>query len=88
MDKYKVGTIFQLYEDDEQLYVVMSNVELEKETYLLVTPVNQVEKNFQIDYSSVFLVKVNNETENISIETNKEIIKNVVNKTLGQIKNN
>ena len=39
MDKYKVGTVFELYENDNQEYIIVHNMEKDKWIYLLVTPV-------------------------------------------------
>lgn len=85
MDKYQVGTIFQLYENNEQLYLIVSNVELESGIYLLVVPIDNEEKNTKVEYAKAILLKVNKETDEITIETDKDITSEVIEKTLEQM---
>ena len=84
MDKYKVGTIFQLYENDEKNYLIVSNVELEKGIYLLVVPFDNENKT-KLEYSKAILLKVNKETDEITIETDQNITSEVIKKTLEQM---
>jgi len=82
MDKYQEGTLFQLYENDEQLYLVVSKVELELGIFLLTVPVDNIENNTKIEYSKAILLRVDKENEEISFETDREITSKVIEKTL------
>jgi len=81
MDKYKIGTVFELYENDSQEYMIINNLEKEEYVYILVVPVYNIDKELKADYSKVMLLKVNKETDNMDIETDMKIIKEVVDDT-------
>ena len=82
MEKYKIGTVFQLYEGEEQEYVILNNVKLESGLYLLITPIEMKNGEVKTDYSKVMLLNVNEKTDEISIETDREIVKQVVASTI------
>ena len=82
MDKYKPGTVFELYENDDQEYMIVSNLEKENNVYILVIPVSKGEKTLKTDYSKLMLLKVDKETDDIEIETNKDIISEIVKNTM------
>lgn len=82
MEKYKIGTVFELYKNDNQEYLIINNVEKEKNIYLLVVPVYNVNGKIKANYEKVMLLNVNKETDEIEIETNEEVIAEVVDRTL------
>lgn len=79
MDKYKEGTVFELYDDDDRRFIVLKHTEIDGVDYLVVTPVNDEEEKIKINPTGVFLLSVDKETDDISFEYNKEIITKVVN---------
>jgi len=85
MEKYKIGTVFQLYEGEEQEYVILNNVKLEGGIYLLITPIQSNNGEIKTDYSKVMLLKVDERTDEINIETDREIVKQVVNSTINKL---
>ena len=85
MDKYKIGTVFELYENDSQEYMIINNLEKEEYVYILVVPVYNIDKELKADYSKVMLLKVNKETDNMDIETDMKIIKEVVDDTFSYL---
>lgn len=87
MDKYKAGTVFELYEDDKQEYIIVDNLEKENDVYLLVTPIYNEKGRIKTDYSKVMLLKVNKGTDEINIETDEKVISEMVDKILKKIEN-
>ena len=87
MDKYKAGTVFELYEDDKQEYIIVDNLEKENDVYLLVTPIYNEKGRIKTDYSKVMLLKVNKGTDEINIETDEKVISERVDKILKKIEN-
>lgn len=82
MEKYKPGTVFDLYENDDQEYMIVNNVEKEDIVYLLVVPIYKEDGKIKTDYSKVMLLNVNKQTDDIQIETNESIIREVVEETM------
>ena len=78
MEKYKEGTVFELYENDPQEYIILKNVELDDDLYLVVVPVSNEENKLKMDTKKLFLLKVNKELDNIEIERKEEIINNLI----------
>lgn len=87
MDKYKVGTVFELYENDEQEYIIVDNMEKDKWIYLLVTPVYNESGRLKTDYTKIMLLRVHKENEEIDIETDEKVIAEMVDNTLKRIEN-
>lgn len=85
MEKYKIGTVFQLYEGEQQEYIILNNVKLEGGIYLLTTPIQSDNGEIKTDYSKVMLLKVDEKTDEISIETDREIVKQVVSSTINKL---
>ena len=85
MEKYKAGTVFELYKDDNQEYMIVNSVEKENNVYLLVVPIYKENEEIKTDYTKVMLLNVNKETDDMEIETDLEIIKEVVNITFGKL---
>ena len=82
MEKFKPGTVFDLFENDDQEYMIVNNVEKEDKVYLLVVPIYNKGGEIQTDYTKVMLVNVNKHTDDIEIETNESIIREVVDETM------
>ena len=78
MEQYKEGTVFVLYENDPQEYIILKRVELEEDLYLVVVPVSNEENKLKMDTKKLFLLKVNKGLENIEIECDNEVIKKVI----------
>ena len=82
MDKYKPGTVFDLYENDDQEYMIVNNVEKEKNVYLLVVPIYKEDGKIKTDYSKVMLLNVDKQTDDMKVETDESIIREVVDETM------
>lgn len=85
MDKYKPGTVFELYKNDSQEYMIVNNVEKDETVYLLVVPVYKEDGKIKTDYTKVILLNVNKQTDDMKIETNLDIIKEIVNITFQKL---
>lgn len=79
MDKYKEGTVFELYDDDDRRFIILKHTEINGVDYLVVTPINDEEEKIKINPTGVLLLRVDKETDDVSFEHNKEIITKVVN---------
>ena len=82
MEKYKPGTVFELYKDDNQEYMIVNNVEKEENVYLLVVPIYNQDGEIKTNYAKVMLLKVNKQTDDIEIESDESIIREVVDDTM------
>ena len=82
MNKYKEGTVFELYDNDDRKFMILKNTEIEDVIYLVVAPVNDEEEKIKINPTGVLLLRVDKETDDISFEHNKDIITKVVNNML------
>ena len=78
MDKYKEGTIFSLYEDSDEDYLVLKRSEIDGNIYILVTPVKINEDNLKYNEEKLILLSVDEKTEEIAFETDVDIITKVV----------
>jgi len=78
MDKYKEGTVFELYEDDESQYVVLKNVEIDDSIYLLISQLYGARNNYGINPNQIILINVDKKTDEIAFVNNKDIIRQVV----------
>ena len=82
MERYKPGTVFNLYENDKQEYMIVNNVEKEEVVYILVVPIYKEDGKIKTDYSKVILLNVNKKTDNMQVETDESIIREVVEETM------
>lgn len=73
MEKYKEGTIFELFENDNQNYIILKNVKIDKIQYLVVAPVDGEFDNLNMDPKKMIIVKVN-EDDSIDIIDDENII--------------
>lgn len=73
MEKYKEGTIFELFENDNQNYIILKNVKIDKIQYLVVAPVEGNFDNLNMNSKKMIIVKVN-EDDSIDIIDDENII--------------
>jgi len=85
MEKYKQGTVFELYKDDSQEYMIVNNIEKEDNVYLLVVPIYNQDGKIKTDYTKVMLLNVNKQTDDMEIVTDESIIREVVDDTMKKI---
>lgn len=78
MEKYQEGTVFELYENDATKYIVLKKVELDGNVYLLISELHGAKNNYGIDPKKLILIHVDKDTDEITFENNKEIIRQVV----------
>lgn len=79
MDKFKEGTVFEYSDED---YMILNHIEKEENAYLLVTPVFKEKGSVKTSYEQMMLIKVNLETDDMEIETNEEIVAEIVEDTM------
>ena len=84
ISKYNKGVVFKLDESDKQLYLILSNVKKDNVQYILVLPVDDVNK-IVIDYTKSFLMKVD-ENDNLTVEDDRELVSYVVRETIKEEK--
>lgn len=77
MEKYKEGTIFELFENDNQDYIILKNVKLDDVQYLVVAPVEGNIDNLKMNTQKMMIIKVN-EDDSIDIIDDESIIGSVV----------
>lgn len=77
MEKYKEGTIFELFENDNQDYIILKNVKLDDVQYLVVAPVEGNIDNLKMNTKKMMIIKVN-EDDSIDIIDDESIIGSVV----------
>lgn len=82
MERYKPGTVFDLYENDNQEYMIVNNVEKQDKVYLLVVPIYNKDGEIKTDYTKVMLLNVDKKTDDMKIETDERIIREVVEDTM------
>ncbi len=78
MGDYEIGTIFDLYDDDPQKYMIINSLEKEKNIYLLASPVRDEAGSWKINYGEAFLLSVDKDTNDIEYESNEQIANEIV----------
>lgn len=84
MNKYKEGIIYEL--DEGKDYMIVCSMNIEENQYLLSSPVYYEGKKSKTDFTKMILVKVNNNTDEMKIETDEKIIEEVIRNSLNNIK--
>ena len=75
MNKYEIGTVFELFENNNQEYMIIDNYEKGENVYAFVTPIETDKKGVvRTDYSKAMLVRINKITDEMKVETNENII--------------
>lgn len=82
MERYKPGTVFDLFENDDQEYMIVNNVEKEDKVYILVVPIYNKDGEVKTNYTKVMLLSVDKKTDDMKIETDENIISEVVEETM------
>ena len=83
MNKFKEGTIFEL--DKGKDYMIVDSLNKGENEYLLSSPVFYEEEKAKTDFTKLILVRVNNKTDEMEVETNEKIIGEVVRNSLDKI---
>ncbi len=78
MNDYEIGTVFDLYDDDPQKYMVINKCEKENNIYLLASPVNNDSGSWKIRYGETFILNVDKATNRIDYETDETIASELV----------
>lgn len=84
MNKYKEGTVFEL--DNGKDYMIVDSLSKNEYTYVLSSPIKYENKKVKTDFNKMLLVKVNNKTDEMDIETDEKIIEEVIRNSIGKIK--
>lgn len=75
MSKYEVGTVFELFENEEQEYIILDTYDKGEYVYAFVTPIDTDKKGAtRADYTNAILVRINKNTDEMKIETDEQII--------------
>lgn len=74
MEQYKEGTVFSLYEDSDDDYIVLKTLNLDNKIYLIVCPVTGEKENLKMDTSKLVLINVDEKTNDIEFVKDEEII--------------
>ena len=83
MNKFKEGTIFEL--DKGKDYMIVDSLNKGENEYLLSSPVFYEGEKAKTDFTKLILVRVNNKTDEMEVETNEKIIGEVVRNSLDKI---
>lgn len=86
-NRFKKGVIIQLEENSTDKYIIVENMEIENKVYLLLTEFegeieNNTVKEFNIDYSKMFVVCYNLNNNEINYDSNEEIVRKLIRKSL------
>ena len=86
-NRFKKGVIIQLEENSTDKYIIVGNMEIENKVYLLLTEFegeieNNTVKEFNIDYSKMFVVCYNLNNNEINYDSNEEIVRKLIRKSL------
>ena len=84
MDKYKTGTVFELHQNKE--YMIIDSIKKENSIYALAAPIYNNGENVTANYSKTLLVKIDKDTDEMTIETNENIIEEIVNGSINKLK--
>ena len=85
MNKYEIGTVFELFENDNQEYVILDSYDKGENVYVFATAIENVKKGAtRVDYTKALLVRINKATDEMKVETDEKIIEeateNLINK--------
>ena len=86
-ENFNNGMIIKLGEDSEKNYVIVENLKVDDKIYLLLTEIdgkieNNELKEYEIDYNKIFMVSYNERSDELQYDSNKEIIKKLVRKSI------
>ena len=84
MNEYKEGTVFELR--DGENYVIVDSLNKGEYTYVLSSPICYEDKKAKTDFSKMVLVKINDQTDDMEIETDERIIDEVIRNSVNKIK--
>lgn len=78
-NRFKIGDIVELYNDEEKKYVVYRSVLQDNEEYLILNPfVENKEKTITFNINEMMIIKPNAENEPFEYITDLETIKRIV----------
>lgn len=77
MEQFQEGTVFELFENDPQEYIILKKLNLDEKIYLVVVPVDGEQDNLKMNTKKLLLLKVNG-VNDIEIEADDTIIRKVV----------
>lgn len=85
----KNGMVIKLDENSDKKYIIIEHIKKEKKIYMLVTDFEgeinleeQLVKNMKIDYSKIFMISYNQETNEFIYDKDKEMIDFLIAKSL------
>ena len=78
MEEYKVGTVFELYEEDQQRYIVLNSLDKDSRIYLLVAPMNDQNGEYKVRYDETFVLCIDKETGEIDYVEDEQIVGEVI----------
>lgn len=75
MSKYEVGSVFELFENEKQEYIILDTYDKGENVYAFVTPIDTDKKGAtRADYTNAILVRINKSTDEMKVETDEQII--------------
>lgn len=74
MNKYEVGTVFELFENDKQEYIILDTYDKDEYVYAFVTTISDKKGTVTADYTNAMLVRIDKNTDEMKIETDEKII--------------
>lgn len=77
IEDYKPGTVYELYENDSQEYIIIDTIEEKENLFFFTAPVIGTKKDLKAYYDKTFLIKVKKETGDLEIEKDKEVVKRI-----------
>lgn len=86
MNKYEVGTVFELFENEDQEYMILDNYEKGENVYVFATPIETDKKGvIRSDYTKVLLIRINKATDEMKVETDEKIIEEATESLLSKL---
>jgi len=78
MEKYKEGSVFELYENDNSEFIILKKAEIENNIYLLISQLYGTKNNLGINSRDMLLIQVDKNTDAMELVDNKQIIRAVI----------
>ena len=78
MNQYKEGTVFQIRDGENEEYIVLKNMQIDGELYLVVAPISGEKDNLKLNSKKIVLLRVNSQTNEIEFEDDELIIRRVI----------
>lgn len=78
MEQFEEGTMFELYENSNEYYVVLRVIKINEENYFFVTPAISENNDVKINPAGLFLLRFDQMTSDVEFVEDEEIISKAI----------